>query len=293
MENAITLNQTPMTYPMQIVQPVTSYIINITPELAAYWMTFNIGNNRAISQNGVALYANDMTRGNFTLNPDAITFNKNGELTNGQHRLNAVIKSGQPINALVVFDFPVTQQDFMNFDTGRKRGSRDGLIVAGYKKDDLVLRAADIASAYIRIKYNSGKGGLVSNSDRVGFIEANADMMEWACDIGRHRYGGGGGGRAASRIPSVIVVAMIDAKQCGENEDALRKYANVYCDNNFDDTESYSQQYAIEARTDKSITKVQNLVSLREAKAYINAFARGLSKRYVRDNLYNAERLRK
>jgi hypothetical protein len=162
-------------------------------------------------------------------------------------------------------------------------------MISGYD-GTLESRASDIASAYLRIKYGEYGHGTLPKVDIIALTRDNPEIMEWACDIGRYKKTGGRGGRASTRIPAAYMIAMIDAKLCGESEDALQRFAQVYCDNNFDGTEAYSPRYAIELR-ESHAKRTHKLETVNAAKASINAFAHKLTKRYVRDNLYLAKRL--
>lgn len=71
---------------------VSMTITIVTPDIAKQWLKQNT-NNRKIKEAVVDAYAKDMLNGKWTINNDSITFDKNGILTNGQHRLMAVIKS--------------------------------------------------------------------------------------------------------------------------------------------------------------------------------------------------------
>lgn len=103
-------------------------IMEITPDIAEYWLTSN-GHNRNLRGNVAVAYARDMKNGCWDLNGESIKFSANGELIDGQHRLQAVIISGATIKSLVVFDLPNSTQKTV--DTGVKRQYSDQLTLAG------------------------------------------------------------------------------------------------------------------------------------------------------------------
>ena len=105
----------------EIVQTINACVMRITPELAVKWLARNVANNRSLKIQSIAAYADDMTNGHWGLTPDAIAFDKEKRLFNGQNRLNAIIKSGHAIDAFVVFEFPMTLEDMMKIDGGVKR----------------------------------------------------------------------------------------------------------------------------------------------------------------------------
>ena len=95
---------------------IQSMIVLVTPTMAQKWLEKNI-NNRRIRPTVVNSYAKDMKDGRWTINNDAITFDKKGILTNGQHRLNAIIESNTSQYMMVMYgiehnvnmDRPVTR----------------------------------------------------------------------------------------------------------------------------------------------------------------------------------------
>lgn len=272
-----------------VIQDVKGYIMRITPDIAKEWLERNIKNNRNPKHNGISKYATDMRNGNWGLNPDAIAFDENGVLFNGQNRLHAVIKSGVAIEAFVVFDFPMNRYDFLHLDNGIKRSFRD-MIRTGYSDDEDVKIGGDIASAYIYAKYHDRH---VSPNMRIDFIKANRDIVRWAALLCRHVTGGARAGAKngrAGRVPSVVAVALMEAYMCGENEEVLKAFVNAYLDNIFNGLDQKQINYIMELRETKHLgTTAENL---NIAKSYVKAFARHLSRRVVTDNDYPAPRLK-
>lgn len=76
---------------------------DITPTKAANYLQQNNNNPRKkINRNVVKSYAADMKAGKWNVNGEAIVFDANGDLKNGQHRLLAIIESGVTVRILVV-----------------------------------------------------------------------------------------------------------------------------------------------------------------------------------------------
>lgn len=73
----------------------------ITPEMAEAYLANNF-KHRDIKESKVDKYVETLKNGEWRFNGKVITFNKDGVLMNGQHRLSAVVKSGIPIKTLVV-----------------------------------------------------------------------------------------------------------------------------------------------------------------------------------------------
>ena len=91
-------------------------IIDITPKVAEEMLEKNTNNYRNISMSKVHMYARKMMMGFWQENGEAIQFDKNGKLLNGQHRLRAIIESNTTQRMLVVYDV-----DADVFDSGKVR----------------------------------------------------------------------------------------------------------------------------------------------------------------------------
>ena len=114
-------------------------IVEVTPELAKTWMEKNT-HNRVIRPGTVNMYARDMTAGNWKMTGETIKFNKAGDLIDGQHRLQAVIKADITIKLLVVDGLDQDVQEVM--DTGIKRSTSDALQLQGFKNTTTLASAA-------------------------------------------------------------------------------------------------------------------------------------------------------
>jgi hypothetical protein len=80
-----------------------AYTIDVTPSLAQTWLDCNEF-HRPCCQQYVDYFAEQMKSGQWQHHYHSISFDKNGKLLNGRHRLLAVIQSGQTVQMLVVTD---------------------------------------------------------------------------------------------------------------------------------------------------------------------------------------------
>lgn len=103
-------------------------IETITPQLARNILANN-KSNRHVNTTTVAHYADAISRGQWELNGEAIKIAHNGRLLDGQHRLMAVIKSGVPIQTLVIKG--LSAEVFDTLDQGRVRTGGDLLSSMG------------------------------------------------------------------------------------------------------------------------------------------------------------------
>ncbi len=114
---------------------ISSAVETITPEIAQA-MLATTRRNRGLSKATVRRYTADMRRGHWLINSDAIAFDDTGALTNGQHRLSAVIASGATIQALIVRGLgaidirglSITAQDVT--DCGKRRSIGDQMQIS-------------------------------------------------------------------------------------------------------------------------------------------------------------------
>lgn len=115
-------------------------IVDITPDLAAEWLTKNT-HNRHSRPRTVNAYAADMLAGAWRWNGESIKFAKDGKLLDGQHRLLAIVQSGVTVRMVVVWDLDDETQETM--DGGTKRKFSDALTLRGE-------RNASVLGAVIR-----------------------------------------------------------------------------------------------------------------------------------------------
>ena len=189
----------------------------ITPEMAEKMLEKNF-NNRNILQNRVKQYAEDMRKGLWTYNQDLITLNENGELTNGQHRLFAIIKANIPIKMFVAYDVP---NDCV-IDKGRERNTGDALFMRGLiEKEVSSTQAIAVVNAYLRLSEKSSK---VSDSLKAKFITKNTDYILRSLTISKL-------GKLPKESPrcakSGCQAAILGALKCGVNETLLMEFFTI------------------------------------------------------------------
>lgn len=110
-------------------EPVVT-IERINAAVAISYLDRNEG-NRPLNMNTVSLYTQRMERGEFVLSNDAITFDAEGRLLNGQHRLKAVVQSDTDQPFLVLRGVPA--DTFTVMDDGKKRTPGDVLAITGIR----------------------------------------------------------------------------------------------------------------------------------------------------------------
>jgi hypothetical protein len=101
----------------------------VTPELAAEYLRAN-SVNRKLRPAVVKRYEEEMRQQSWTLTSDAIAFDEEGNLIQGQHRLNAVRNTGLSQVFWVARNMPKDSRQ--NLDCGSKRELHDRLTIAGH-----------------------------------------------------------------------------------------------------------------------------------------------------------------
>lgn len=158
---------------------ITTEFVAVTPELAEEWLLLN-RHNRPLRQMTTEQYAGDMTAGSWRDTAEAIKFDVEGNLLDGQHRLAAVVFSGRTITFLVARGLQPLAQDVL--DTGIRRTAADALTLAKIAHGSTIASAVRIAINYDTGQLNGNRRTLMptSNSQILGWIEANPDIVNSA-----------------------------------------------------------------------------------------------------------------
>jgi len=77
-------------------------VVTVSPEIAAKWLERNHKQNRPINWKRVEAMANDIRAGAWKLTHQAVAFDGEGQLIDGQHRLQAIVQAGKSVQLLVV-----------------------------------------------------------------------------------------------------------------------------------------------------------------------------------------------
>jgi len=154
--------------------------ITIDPSMAKEWMATSNINNRKLRPNIVTKYADAMLRKQWIYNGESIKFDKNGVLIDGQHRLQAVIKSGVPLYTQVTTG--LSHEAFDTIDDGAPRRAADLIYRAGIKNANSVT---SIAKGIVCTDrgfgiYHAVEMGLVSKTDQIDFCLENDDALQVA-----------------------------------------------------------------------------------------------------------------
>jgi len=145
-------------------------IQTITPHEATQMLDAN-KLNRNVRNTRVETYARDMRAKKWILNGDAIKFNGNGKLLDGQHRLLACVRADVPFQTLVVTG--LTDRAHATIDTGMTRTIADELRWRGEKNVNVLGAALNLLWHYDRAE--SGFT-VASRNDLLSLLEKEPDI---------------------------------------------------------------------------------------------------------------------
>jgi hypothetical protein len=107
---------------------IIAHRVFVTPQMAAEWLAAGNIDNRAIRETVVRRYADMMRSGEWHATHQGVAFSER-RLIDGQHRLTAIVRSGQP-QWMVVFA-EQSDQTFGVLDKGVNRNLRDEVPMPG------------------------------------------------------------------------------------------------------------------------------------------------------------------
>jgi hypothetical protein len=198
---------------------ITASIESITPTKARAMLATNTA-NRKIRPRTVASYARDMKRGKWGITGEALKFDTDGVLRDGQHRLAAVVEAGVTVPMMVVRGVAPESQRVM--DSGIKRMVHDQLDITGFSNTRTIASAARLALV------EPGAGFVAEGKDQ----PTHAEILEFIdCYNEELQQGGKAAAHYNSTVPippSVMVLAwmqftQIDAGACSEFFEAMKQ----------------------------------------------------------------------
>lgn len=158
-------------------------LIQVTPKIAAEYLSANIDNYRTLKPTKVAAYARDMANGRWHFTGDPLVFDWNGVLRQGQHRLNAVVESGATIQFLVIRGVDPQAQDVM--DSGLARTAADALGHHGFKNNQAIAATFNVVYCYENGLYKNAMSmpdskAKLTVAEIVEAAQARPDLVEAA-----------------------------------------------------------------------------------------------------------------
>lgn len=166
----------PVSSPKAEELPIEAEEMLVTPEQAMEWLSEKNKHNREMRPARLKQYIEDINGERWARTGETIKFDTNGNLLDGQHRLQAIFETGKAQRCLVARNVPPSS--FMHIDTGAVRQGGDVLSIAGYENAKLLSAAARFASQLDKI----GRGEMGYTS--LGKLRLpNDELLRW---VGEH-----------------------------------------------------------------------------------------------------------
>ena len=151
--------------------PIVEFV-DVTPGMAREWLGLN-ESNRKQKTGAISANARDMRAGNWVMTGEAIKFDTDGKLVDGQHRLEALIRADTTARMMIVHG--VAPEARMYMDTGVRRSAADMLHMTG-------AHASFAAAAGVRLGLlvESGRSFTPTHHEIAKFVEDHPDFPAMA-----------------------------------------------------------------------------------------------------------------
>lgn len=193
---------------------------NISPEKAKSLLEKNAVNRR-LYMTKVNEYAYYMQQGKWQLNGETIVISQKGFLKNGQHRLNAIIKSKKTIPFVVVRG---VEDDTSIYDRGKVRNITDSLIIEGM--DTTVANKTTVAIAKLHYQIQKGSAFKVTDLHVKYFLEKHSDTMFDLLPIYSKNPSKSSGQVSPRNAP--LLLASLYAIESGEDKKDIYDFADCF-----------------------------------------------------------------
>lgn len=162
-------------------------VVTITPEMARELLDRN-PSNRPLDNFLVAQMVSQIRGGGWQVTHQGIALDgplATGNVVDGQHRLNAILKSGVATQVLLFEGVP--RETFSVLDTGKRRSGGDVLALEGER--DSTLLSATIRHVHL-FRTNpsgswAGSNSRLSNNDLLAIFQGQSDEFRQAAKQGR------------------------------------------------------------------------------------------------------------
>lgn len=156
----------------------------VPPCVAEEWLKKNHPRNRKPKERRIGLYAQDIVNHQWYLTHEAVGFDEDGFLIDGQNRLEAIIKAGEPAPLLVVFNAP--KKSFLMANQGASRDVRDMAKIQKFSDDMPTItrwigcaRTMLLGIKMVTIK----RANPPTNQEVLAFLKAHQEAVGWALHI--------------------------------------------------------------------------------------------------------------
>jgi hypothetical protein len=201
---------------LEEIPGVRTVAVHLTPAFAQRLLERNV-HNRKLSEKVVQKYIAEIKAGEWRLTPGGIGFDDQGALVDGQHRLQAVMRTNQAVPMLLTLGLPSASQE--KVDRQRRRTLFDALYLAGHA---VMRQEVEIATCLTRRMVRSESGALPCDFLVKQTLECHQEHIRAviACMKGANKTVRGLS--QASFLAAATLYHEIDAEKCAEFLDAVR-----------------------------------------------------------------------
>lgn len=181
----------------QTANQIETHIVEITPKIASGLLEItDLSVQRKLSKIHVDFLARELTKGDWAFNGDSIRQDCDGNVIDGQHRLNACIVSGVSFSAIFIKGLPT--EYIHTIDVGGKPRSLANALEINHKQNYKYSNQIASAAKLIRFLESGSTGGTgckkmnahTTSSDLLLFIKENPDFIEFISETMRLRANG-------------------------------------------------------------------------------------------------------
>lgn len=215
---------------------ISAQVEKITPAIAAGYLEMN-KNNRTIRRKVVDAYARGMANGEWVVQHQGIAFDIDGNLVDGQHRLQAVIKAGVPVQMMVTRG--LEKNSVEGIDQGAKRSFSDVLTMQ-HPEANVHLKNTKLVSAIRNTIYYNVSSQISLTFNEICFIyECFQDVFSLVYKFANKK---------STQINGTVMAACASALIYGENPEAVEKWVDIYVYSNVKECEEYNISAALNWR---------------------------------------------
>ena len=200
----------------------------ITPAKAQEWLKHQHNDQRKLREGWVVTMAMDMESGNWRESHQGIAFDWNGNLLDGQHRLNAIILANVPVKMMVTRD--LDPNTFQVTDAGHSRSLADRASEPWVSKNTISTARRMMAGLLARLSPNP------SDSQVMEYILQHKDAIQFSEGL----FGTGKLGISTAPVRAVVARAYYT-----QNAHTLEQFASILYTGIVDDA---SQGAAVKLR---------------------------------------------
>ena len=144
---------------------------------------------RQIDDKRVKSYVDDMLNDKWVFTGDTIKLATNGRLLDGQHRLSAILQSGQGQKFVVILCNE--EQNFKYMDVGKGRNLADILKISKisyYLKKATIITQIEATLRFAGGTGGTGGGALINPANGLAFYKRNTELVDYITGVMLKKY---------------------------------------------------------------------------------------------------------